>query len=68
MDGIVYIYDALENFKLVTKYHGHTESIINLDILMDGQYLVTYGVKGEVIVWDTATGLMLEGTYVLRQK
>ena len=62
LDGIVYVYDALANFVLLSKLHGHTQSILSIDIAMDGEYIVTYGIHGEVLVWRSSTYALLEGT------
>ena len=63
LDGIVYVYDALEDFRLSAKLHGHTESILSMDLAMAGMYIVTYGVNGEILVWQSSTNTMLEGKY-----
>ena len=61
LDGIVYVYDALANFVLLSKLHGHTQSVLALDIALDGEYIVTYGIHGEVLVWRSSTYVLLEG-------
>ena len=42
---------------------GHIESIITLDIMLEGKYIVTYGIQGEICVWDASTYELLDGTY-----
>lgn len=42
---------------------GHTQSILTLDILLEGKYIVTYGIQGEICVWDAGTHTMLDGTH-----
>lgn len=53
LDGSIYVHNALDNFKLIKRLNGHTESISSLDIIMDGKYLISYGVISEVILWHT---------------
>lgn len=48
---------------IVATMRGHTQSILTLDILLEGKYIVTYGIHGEICVWDASTYAMLDGTY-----
>ena len=43
------------------KLSGTTQSILTLDILSDGKYLVTYGIEGEIVVWSTSTYAIIDG-------
>ena len=49
---------------IVATMRGHTQSILTLDILLEGKYIVTYGIQGEICVWDASTYTMLDGTYM----
>ena len=60
LDGVVYVYDALNNFKLVTRLYSAKESVVSLDVTLDGRYVVSMGPVAEVTVWDTTTFLSLE--------
>ena len=60
LDGVVYVYDALNNFKLVTRMYSVKESVVSLDVSMDGRYVVAMGPTSEVTVWDTTTFLSLD--------
>jgi WD40 repeat protein len=52
LDAAIYVYDALDNFKLVNTLKKHTEGILSLDISSDGRYLASMSSQSEVIVWD----------------
>ena len=56
----MYVYDALNNFKLVTRLYSAKESVVSLDVTLDGRYVVSMGPVAEVTVWDTTTFLSLE--------
>jgi WD40 repeat protein len=59
LDGSIYVHNALDNFKLIKRLNGHAESISSLDIIMNGRYLISYGVISEVILWHTGHLLIL---------
>lgn len=59
LDCNIYIYDAFDNFKYISTMFGHSEGIKSLDITEDGKYLVSMGVKGEVIMWNAVSNEMV---------
>lgn len=62
LDGSIYVYDALNNFALMTTLQGHNEGVDSLDISLDGRYLVSEGVGEEIMLWDTTSNTAVTRT------
>jgi WD40 repeat protein len=55
LDTNIYVYNALDNFKLFMVLKAHSEGVDTLDITADGKCLVSTSVAGEVMLWDVDT-------------
>ena len=54
-DSNIYIYDALDNFKLWTVLRMHSEGVAKLDMSDDGKLLISTSILGDVMMWNTET-------------
>ena len=59
LDAGIYVYDALNNFRLITTLSGHTEGVRSLDMSADGKYMISESVNHQVIVWELRTNAPL---------
>jgi WD40 repeat protein len=51
-DSNIYVYDALDNFKLTNTLKVHGDGVNSIDLSEDGKLMLTTGVDGEIITWD----------------
>jgi len=51
-DCNIYVYDPLDNFKLVNTLKVHGEGVVSMDMSQTGDYLLSAGADGEIVTWD----------------
>jgi WD40 repeat protein len=51
-DSNIYVYDALDNFKLFNTLKVHGEGVHSIDLSEDGRYMLSTATDGEIITWD----------------
>ncbi len=51
-DTNIYVYDPLDNFKLINTLKVHGEPVVTMDMSLTGEYLMSVGAEGEVVTWD----------------
>lgn len=54
-DSNIYVYDALDNFKLTNTLKVHGDGVKSIDLSEDGKLMLTTGMDGEIITWDLVT-------------
>ncbi len=57
-DGICHVVDAASG-QMVTRYEGHSQAVLGIDFLDDGQLVVSVGVDQTVRLWEALTGRSL---------
>ena len=54
-DNNIYVYDALDNFKLVNTLKVHGSGISTIDLSDDGKFMLSTGDDGEIVTWDLSS-------------